>query len=137
MESLVEQMAQNRFKTKLDMRNGFWQIKLTKRAQDLTAFVTPSGRISKWMVMPFGLKNAPAVFQELMEQLLSQMRRKPKVRELISRGAHFGAFFDDGGFGTNSIEDHMDLLEEFLISCQENDFKMISKFQNVYIAKKN
>ena len=63
MESLVEQMAQNRFKTKVDMRSGFWQIELTKRAQDLTAFVTPSGRIFKWMVMPFRLKNAPAFFK--------------------------------------------------------------------------
>ena len=124
MESLVEQLAQNRFKTKVDMRSGFWQIELSKRAQDLTAFVTPSGRVFKWLVMPFRLKNAPAVFQELMEQVLAQMRRKPRVKELNGRGANFGAFFDDGGFGTNSIEDHIQLLEEFFLACQENDLRI-------------
>ena len=67
MEALIEGMAKCRFKTKLDLRSGFWQVGLSKRAQELTCFVTPSGRVFRWLVMPFGLQRAPCIFQEMME----------------------------------------------------------------------
>ena len=35
----------------------------------------------------FGVAHAPALFQELMTKILSILRRRPKVQELISRGA--------------------------------------------------
>ena len=44
LESTVEKLAACRFKTKLDMRSGFWQVELTERAKELTAFVIPNGR---------------------------------------------------------------------------------------------
>ena len=45
MDQLVESLAKCRFKSKLDMRSGFWQVGLTERARDLSAFCLPSGRI--------------------------------------------------------------------------------------------
>ena len=45
--------------------------------------------------MPFGVANAPALFQELMNKILSILRRRPKVQELISRGAQMEAHIDD------------------------------------------
>lgn len=43
---------------------------LTARAQEISAFVTPSGLFS-YKVMSFGLRNAPATFQRLMNQVIS------------------------------------------------------------------
>ena len=51
MENTCERMAKCRFKSKLDLRSGFWQVELTERTKDLLAFVTPQGRIIKWEVM--------------------------------------------------------------------------------------
>ena len=87
MESTLEKIASCRYKTKMDKRSGFWQVDLTPNAQELLAFITPQGRVFKWKVMPFGVANAPALFQELMNKILSILRRRPKVQELISRGA--------------------------------------------------
>ena len=74
------------FKTKMDKRSGFWQVDLTGAAQELLAFVTPKGRVFRWKVMPFGVANAPALFQGLMNVILYILRRRPLVQELVSEG---------------------------------------------------
>ena len=71
MESTLEKIASCRYKTKMDKRSGFWQVDLTPNAQELLAFITPQGKAFKWKVMPFGVANAPALFQELMNKILS------------------------------------------------------------------
>ena len=120
MESTLEKIASCRYKTKMDKRSGFWQVDLTPNAQELLAFITPQGRVFKWKVMPFGVANAPALFQELMNKILSILRRRPKVQELLSRGVQMEAHIDDVCLGTNTQEDHLILLGEFFAVCQEN-----------------
>ena len=41
MENTPERMAKCRFRSKMDKRSGFWQVDLTRAAQELLAFVTP------------------------------------------------------------------------------------------------
>ena len=100
MESTLEKIASCHYRTKMDKRNGFWQVDLTPNAQD--AFITPQWRVFKWKVMPFGVANAPALFHELMNKILSILRRRPKVQELISRGAQMEAHINDVCLGTNT-----------------------------------
>ena len=78
----------------------------------------------KWKVMPFGMANAPALSQELMNKILSIVRRRPVVQELISRGAQMEAHIDDVCLGTNNQEDHLILLAEFFAVCQENHTRL-------------
>ena len=70
--------------------------------------------------MLFGVANAPALFQERMNKILYILRRRPLARELVSRGAEMEAHIDDVSLGTNTQEDHILLLQEFFIVCQEN-----------------
>ena len=62
---------QGKFKiwTVLDMKDGFHQIPLKEEFRDLTSMSTPKG-MYRWKVMPMGLKNAPAIFQRIMEYVL-------------------------------------------------------------------
>ena len=110
MENTVETAAGCRYKTKMDKRSGFWQIDLTERAQNLTAFIAPDGRVYKWRVMSFGIANAPALFQELMNQIIALCKQRPAVQELLQRGAVLEAHIDDVILGTNTIDDHPLLL---------------------------
>ena len=119
MENTLERIAKCRYKTKMDKRSGFWQVDLTAAAQELLAFITPKGRVFQPKVMHFGVANAPALFQELMNKILYILRRRPLVQELISRGAEMEAHIDDVSLGTNTQEDHVLLLREFFIVCQE------------------
>ena len=120
MENTLERIAKCRYKTKMDKRSGFWQVDLTAAAQELLAFITPKGRVFKWKVMPFRVAYAPALFPELMNKILYILRRRPLVQELISWGAEMEAQIDDVSLGTNTQEDHVLLLREFFIVCQEN-----------------
>ena len=121
MESTLEKIASCRYKTKKDKRSGFWQVDLTPNAQELLAFITPQGRVFRWRVMRFGVANAPALFQELMNKILSILRRRPKVLELISRGAQIEAHVC---LGTNTQEDHLILLGEFFAVCKESHTRL-------------
>ena len=112
MENTLQRIAKCRYKTNMDKRSGFWQVHLTAAAQKLLAFKTPKGRVFKWKVMPFGVANAPALFQELMNKILYILRRRPLVQELISWGAEMEAQIDDVSLGTNTQEDHVLLLRE-------------------------
>ena len=67
--------------------------------------------------MPFGIANAPALFQELMHQVLTILKQRPAVQALLERGAVAKAHIDDVLLGTNSIEDHLLLLSEFFDVC--------------------
>ena len=124
MENTLERIAKRRYKTKMDKRSGFWQVDLTAAAQELLAFITPKGCVFKWKVMPFELANAPALFQELINKILYILRRRPLVQELISQAAEMEAHIDDVSLGTNTQEDHVLLLREFLIVCQEKHLRI-------------
>ena len=120
MESTLECIAKCQYRTKIDRRSGFWQVDLTAAAQEQLAFITPKGLVFKWQVMPLGVANAPALFQEVMNKILYILRRRPLVQELISRRAAMEAHIDDVSLGTNTQEDHVLLLREPFIVCQEN-----------------
>ncbi|KAI1005106.1 hypothetical protein K3495_g3113 [Podosphaera aphanis] len=56
----------------LDLKDGFWHVNLSKD-REKTALKTPFG-LFEWLVMAFGLCNAPATFQALMAEILSDIR---------------------------------------------------------------
>ena len=124
IENTLERIAKCRYKTKMDKRRGFWQVDLTAAAQELLAFITPKGCVLKWKVMPFKVANAPALFQELMNKILYILRRRPLVQELISRESEMEAHINDVSLGTNTQEDHVLLLCDCSIVCQENQVGM-------------
>ncbi|GMF45677.1 unnamed protein product [Phytophthora fragariaefolia] len=53
----------------LDAASGFWAVMMTRRARWISAFVCALGHF-EWLRMPFGLKNAPMIYQRLIDNAL-------------------------------------------------------------------
>lgn len=70
MEDCVDRVGSASFVTKLDLLKGYWQVPLTPRASEISAFVTPD-HFLQYKVLAFGMRNAPATFQRLMKKVLT------------------------------------------------------------------
>ena len=73
INDLLDQLGKSKYYTTLDLASGYWQIKVHANSQKKTAFVTHQG-LFEFRVMPFGVMNVPAVFQRLMQRVLSGLR---------------------------------------------------------------
>ena len=65
----MDQVGSARFVSKFDLLKGYYQVPLTPRAQEISAFITSSGLYS-YTRMSFGLRNTPSTFQRLMNRVV-------------------------------------------------------------------
>lgn len=105
VEDCIDQVGRARFITKVDLAKGYWQIGLTERAKEISSFVA-LGQTFRCNVMPFGMKNAPATFQRLMNQLTSD------IPGCIT-------YIDDIVIFSNEWEDHLQRMDTLLSRLSE------------------
>ena len=73
IDDTLDMLAGKRWFSTLDLASGYWQVSLSPEARCKTAFATHSG-LFQFRVMPFGLCNAPATFERLMDRVLQGLR---------------------------------------------------------------
>lgn len=96
----------------LDLRSGYYQIKLSKKDRHKTAFSTQKGHF-QYKVSPMGLCHSPTVFQRLMQKVLGKLQYKT-----------LAIFLDDVLVASESIDDHLKDLENVFGSLKEANLKL-------------
>ena len=98
IDDTLDLLAKTKYFTTLDLASGYWQVKMDPQSQEKTAFTTHSG-LYEFAVMPFGLCNAPATFQRLMEAVLAGVAREKCM-----------VYLDDVLVIGQTFEEHVDNL---------------------------
>lgn len=75
IDASLDQLSGAQWFSCLDLNSGYWQVEVDEQDRQKTAFTSRQG-LFEFKVMPFGLCNAPATFERLMETVLAGLHWK-------------------------------------------------------------
>ncbi len=119
IEDILPELADAKVFTKVDCKNGYWQVPLDEQSSLLTTFNTPWGRY-KWKRMPFGISPAGEIFQQRLDQAIAGLDGVRTVADDILITGN-GATIED------AITDHDRKLEMLLDRCRSRHIKLNSE----------
>ena len=73
-DMIIDNMSGSTLFSSMDLMDGYYQTLMRVQDVPLTAVSTPSGMLWEWLVMPQGLKNAPATFNRMVSHILRPFR---------------------------------------------------------------
>ena len=115
IDDLLDQLFGAKYFTTLDLASGYHQIRINDPDIPKTAFRTPLGHF-EWRVMPFGLCNAPATFQNAMNNLFGHRI-----------GKYVLVYMDDILIFSKTKEEHIQHLNEVLTLLEQHKYYVNKK----------
>ena len=104
IDDLLDQLGQCTIFSTLDLAAGYWQIKVHPDSQEKITFTTHKS-LYEFLVMPFGLRNAPTTFQRTMQEVLRELNPE--------NGPDFvSVYIDDVLIFSRNLEDHIKHIQQ-------------------------
>jgi hypothetical protein len=110
IDDLLDSVSGLKYSTSLDLTSGYYQIRITEEDVPKTAFWMPFG-LYQFKVLIFGLTNAPAIFQFVMNDML-----RPYVGKFVV------VYLDDILIFSKTAKEHCSHLRQVLQTLRENQF---------------
>ncbi|KMQ83515.1 integrase core domain protein [Lasius niger] len=123
IEDILDRLSGNSWFSTLDLKSGYWQVKVNPKDKEKTVFSVGSG-LWQFRVMPFGLCNAPATFERLMEKVL---------REVISKICL--VYLDDVIVFSKTFEEMMINLRKVFLCLRMANLKINPKKCSLFSRK--
>jgi len=115
IDDMLDRLSGNSWFSTLDLKSGYWQVKIRPEDKEKTAFSIGKG-LWQFTVMPFGLCNAPATFERLMEKILNQLLFKICL-----------VYLDDVIIYSDSFEGMLSRLEQVFARLRSANLKLNPK----------
>ena len=112
IEDSLASLTQSAWYSTLDLASGYWQVQVAEADREKTAFTTPFG-LFEWDRMPFGLCNAPATFQRLMQRCLGGQLMESVL-----------VYLDDVIVYSPDFDSHLRHLEEVFRAMEKYGLKL-------------
>ena len=113
IEDNLDTLQGAKYYSTLDLISGFWQVEMAPEDRDKTAFTVGGGGLYRFLTMPFGLCNAPATFQRLMERVLRGLQWEVAV-----------LYIDDIIVFADTVESHLQRLGAVLDRLRQAGLKL-------------
>lgn len=106
---LFDQLGSAKVFSKIDLRSGYWQVRIASGDEEKTAIVTRYGSY-EFLVMPFGLTNAPATFCTMMNNVF-----RPYLDKFVV------VYLDDIVVYSSSLEEHKEHLRKVFLALRRHE----------------
>ena len=113
MQETMESMVGARFFSSMDLKSGFWQVRMSEKSRQYTAFTVGSLGMYEFVQMLYGLCNAPATFQRLMQNCLGELNLTYTL-----------VYLDDVILYSKTEEDHLRQLQAVFERFHEHGLKL-------------
>ena len=125
IEETLAQLEGAKYFTKIDIRQAFYQIRISEDSEELTTFLTRFGAF-KYLVMPFGLCNGPASWQHLINDILFDFLHR-----------FVQAYLDNILIYSKTLKEHHSLVCQVCNACKRPDCKLILINASFMFKKQN
>ncbi|CAK1594350.1 unnamed protein product [Parnassius mnemosyne] len=115
IDDTLDMLTSVKWFSTLDLKSGYWQVEIDPKDKEKTAVSTGKG-LWQFKVMPFGLCNAPATFERLMELVLTGLI-----------GDACLVYLDDIIIVGRTFEEHLQNLKHVLMKIQSANLKLSPK----------
>ncbi|UYV63498.1 hypothetical protein LAZ67_2004313 [Cordylochernes scorpioides] len=115
IDDTLDSLKGAKFYSSMDLRSGYWQIEVDEADREKTAFITPDG-LYEFLVMPFGLCNAPATFERMMDKILKGLKWTMAL-----------CYLDDIVVYSKSFNEHLHRLEIILQCLDKAELRLNPK----------
>jgi RNase H-like domain found in reverse transcriptase/Reverse transcriptase (RNA-dependent DNA polymerase) len=112
MRRIIEATAGSNFFTILDLKEGYYQIEILEEHKHKTAFEFEE-KVYEWNGMVMGYKNAPMIFQRIMNKILGE-----------KLGSGVQAYLDDIIIYAKTIEEHDELVKWVFEKLKKHNLKV-------------
>jgi len=127
IDELLEKLGGNSYYSVLDMKSGYHQVEVCEEHKERTAFTVGPLGFYEYNRLPFGLSNAPATYQRLMEECLDDL--------VFGEEQVCQIYLDDVIIASRTIEEHFDRLKQVFARFREIGMKLAPKKCHLFQEK--